>query len=37
MELSEQASRPSIAVVGVSALFPGTLDSTGFFCHNDLV
>ena len=26
-----QSTRPALAVVGVSALFPGSLDSTGFW------
>jgi len=35
MSRSTESSRPSIAVVGVSALFPGSLDATGFW--NDIL
>lgn len=35
MNLASQTTRPPIAVVGVSALFPGSADSTGFW--NDLL
>ena len=31
MTKSSESSRPPIAIVGVSALFPGSLDSTGFW------
>ena len=35
MSRSTESSRPAIAVVGVSALFPGSLDATGFW--NDIL
>ena len=31
MTKSSESSRPPIAIVGVSALFPGSLDATGFW------
>ncbi len=31
MSKSSESSRPPIAVVGVSVLFPGSLDATGFW------
>jgi len=41
MTKSTQPSRPKVAVVGVSALFPGSLDATGFWQDilegNDLI
>ena len=35
MTTNQQSTRPPIAVVGVSALFPGSVDSTGFW--NDIL
>jgi acyl transferase domain-containing protein len=31
MTKTTESSRPPVAVVGVSALFPGSLDATGFW------
>ena len=31
MATSEHKARPAIAIVGVSALFPGSVDATGFW------